>query len=73
MFFEKKDYPAALDQYLKAVDVDPKHGNSYNNIANLYYMGREYEKAREYLAKAEANGAKINPAFKDAIAKALNK
>ncbi len=73
LLFKKKDYPAALGQYLNAVEVDPKHGNSYNNIANLYYMGREYEKAGEYLAKAEASGAKINPAFKDAIAKALNK
>lgn len=73
LLFKKKDYPAALGQYLKAVEVDPKHGNAYNNIANLYYMRREYDKAREYLEKAEANGAKINPAFKQAIAEALNK
>ena len=58
---------------MKAVEVDPKHGNSYNNIANLYYMGKQYDKAQEYLDKAEANGAKINPAFKQALAKALNK
>jgi len=73
LLFKKKDYPAALDQYLKAVEVDPKHGNSYNNIANLYYMGKQYDKAREYLEKAEANGAKVNPAFKQAVDKALNK
>lgn len=73
LLFRKKEYPAALDQYLKAVSADPKHGNAYNNIANLYYMGRQYDKAREYLEKAEANGAKINPAFKQAIAQALNK
>ena len=55
------------------MEVDPKHGNSCNNIANLYYMGKQYDKAQEYLDKAEANGAKINPAFKQALAKALNK
>lgn len=73
LLFKKKEYQAAMDQYLQAVTADPKHGNSYNNIANLYYMGRQYDKAREYLEKAEANGAQINPAFKEAIAKALNK
>jgi tetratricopeptide (TPR) repeat protein len=73
MLFKQKQYQAALDQYLKAVEADPKHGNSYNNIANLYYMGKQYEKAQEYLDKAEANGAKINPAFKEALAKALKK
>ena len=73
LLFKKKSYPEALRQYLKAVEVDPKHGNSYNNIANLYYMGKQYDKAQEYLDKAEANGAKINPAFKQALAKALNK
>jgi tetratricopeptide (TPR) repeat protein len=73
LLFKKKAYQEALGQYLKAVEVDPKHGNSYNNIANLYYMGKQYDKAQDYLDKAEANGAKINPAFKQALAKALNK
>ncbi len=73
LLFKKKEYPAALDRYLQAVAADPKHGSAYNNIANLYYMGRQYDKAREYLEKAEANGAKINPAFKQAIAEALKK
>jgi tetratricopeptide (TPR) repeat protein len=73
LLFKKKEYQPALDQYLKAVEVDPKHGNSYNNIANLYYMGKQYDKAQDYLNKAEANGAKVNPAFKQALAKALNK
>jgi tetratricopeptide (TPR) repeat protein len=73
LLFKRKEYSPALDQYLKAVEVDPKHGNSYNNIANLYYMGKQYDKAKENLDKAEANGAKVNPAFKQALAKALNK
>jgi tetratricopeptide (TPR) repeat protein len=73
LLFKKKACQGALDQYLKAVEIDPKHGNSYNNIANLYYLGKQYDKAEEYLDKAEANGAKVNPAFKQALAKALNK
>jgi tetratricopeptide (TPR) repeat protein len=73
LLFKKKACQEALDQYLKAVEIDPKHGNSYNNIANLYYLGKQYDKAEEYLDKAEANGAKVNPAFKQALAKALNK
>jgi tetratricopeptide (TPR) repeat protein len=73
LLFKKKEYQPAFEQYSKAVETDPKHGNSYNNIANLYYMSRQYEKAQEFLEKAEANGAKINPAFKEAVAKALKK
>lgn len=36
-------------------------------------MGKQYQKALDYLNQAEANGAKINPEFKNAILKALEK
>ena len=43
------------------------------NLANLYYMAKQYQKARDHLSKAEENGAEVNPKFKQAILKALEK
>jgi tetratricopeptide (TPR) repeat protein len=71
--FKMKKYQEAMDQYLKAIEVEPRHGNAYNNIANLYFMSQQYDKALEYLEKGEANGAKVNPEFKKAILKALGR
>jgi tetratricopeptide (TPR) repeat protein len=73
LLFKMKRYQEALDQYLKAVQSDPKYGSAYNNIANLYFMAKKYDKALEYIEKAEANGVKVHPDFKNAVLKALGK
>ena len=73
IFFKLKNYQEACDQYLKGIKVNPKHSNAYNNLALIYYMTEQYQKAMNYLAQAEANGAQINPELKKAIFKALRK
>ena len=73
IFFKLKEYQEAYAQYLEAIKINPQHGNAYNNLANLYYMGKQYQKASDCLNKAEANGAKINPELKKAILKALGR
>ncbi len=73
ILFKMNKYQEAMDQYLKAIEAEPRHGNAYNNIANLYFMSQQYDKALEYLEKAEANGAKVNPEFKKAVLKALGR
>lgn len=73
IFFKLKKFQQSHNQYFEALKIDPKHGNSYNNLANLYYMGKKYQKAFEYLKQAEINGVKINPKFKEAILKAIKK
>lgn len=73
IFFKLKKYQEAYGEYLQAVETDPKHGNAYNNLANLYYMAKQYQKALDCLNQAEANGVKINTEFKKAILKALEK
>jgi pentatricopeptide repeat protein len=73
LLFKMKRYQEALDQYLKAVQSDPKYGSAYNNIANLYFRAKQYDKALEYIKKAEANGVKVHPDFKNAVLKALGK
>ena len=73
ILFKLKKYKESLDQYLEAVNVNPKHGNAYVNIANLNYMARKYQKALYYLEKADSSGAKVNPEFRAAIYKAIGK
>jgi tetratricopeptide (TPR) repeat protein len=73
ILFKLKKYKESLDQYLQAVRVNPNHGNAYNNIANLNFMARQYQRALYYLEKAEICGIKVNPKFREAIYKAMGK
>ncbi len=71
IFFKLKRYQDAHGQYFEAIERDPKHGNAYNNLINLYFMAEDYRKALDYVNKAEANGAQIHPELKKAVLKAL--
>lgn len=73
ILFKLKEYQEAYAQYAEAVKINPQHANAYNNIANLHYMAKQYQKALECLNQAEANGVEINPELKKAILKALGK
>jgi len=73
IFFKIKRYQEASDQYQKTIEIDPQHGNAYNNLANLYYVTGENQKALDYLNLAGANGVKINPELKKAVLEALKK
>ena len=73
ILFRLNKYQEAFREYLEAIKINPQHGNAYNNLANLYHMGKEYQKALDCLNQAEANGAEINPKLKKEILKALGK
>jgi pentatricopeptide repeat protein len=73
IFFQMKMYKEALLQYLKTIEINPKHGNAYNNLANLYFMAKKYDLALDYLNQAEANGIQVNPKFKKAVLAELRK
>jgi tetratricopeptide (TPR) repeat protein len=73
VLFKNKNYKEALDEYNEAVKIDPAHGSAYNNLANLYYMSKEYKKALDCLTRAEQKGVEINPELKQAVLKALGK
>ncbi len=73
ILFKLNKLQEAFREYLEAIKINPQHGNAYNNLANLYHMGKEYQKALDCLNQAEANGAEINPKLKKAILKALGK
>ncbi|MGD9345708.1 MAG: tetratricopeptide repeat protein [Candidatus Aminicenantes bacterium] len=73
IFFKMKKFQEAHDQYQEAIKIDPTHGDSYNNLAALYFQVKQYQKAMNYLNQAEENGAEVNPEFKKAILKSLEK
>lgn len=73
IFFKMKNFKEAYTQYMETIKLNPKHGKAYNNLAIIHYMSKQYQRALEYLNKAEANGAKVNPKFKEAILKNLKK
>lgn len=68
-----KKYQEAQDQYLEAVRINPKYGDAYNNLASLYYLVKKYAQAMEYLKLAEENGAEVNPKFKEALDRQIQK
>ena len=71
ILLKMKRLKEAHQQYLEAVKVDPKHGNSLNNLSTLYFMVKNYEKAKEYMDRAEATGMTVNEKYKKALLKAL--
>jgi len=73
IFYRMKKFQEAHDQYQEAIRIDPTHGDSYNNLAALYFQVKQYQKAMNYLNQAEENGAEVNPEFKKALLKALEK
>jgi len=73
ILFKMKKLQEAYAQYKEAIRINPRHGDAYNNLANLYYMSKQYQKALDCLEQAEANGAIINPGLKKAVLNALGK
>lgn len=63
-------YDPALNEYQRALEKNPEHGYACNNLANLYFLRKQYDLAREYLDRAEKCGAGINPGFRKALQKA---
>lgn len=61
----------AVNEYQRALEKNPEHAYACNNLANLYFLRKQYDQAREYLDRAEQYGARINPGFRKALQKAL--
>lgn len=73
IYFKMKKFQEAHDQYQAAIRINPQYGEAYNNLAALYFQVKQYQKALDYIIKAEASGANVNPEFKKAILEALRK
>lgn len=53
---EKKDWPAAEASYLKALEIKPGHSNATVELANVYQLSGQKDKAAELMARASAAG-----------------
>jgi pentatricopeptide repeat protein len=73
ILFKLNKFQEANDQYLEAIRIEPTHASAYNNLINLYFMGKNYEIALQFINQAEANGVKLNQKLKEAVLKAAGK
>jgi len=46
------DSQAALQAYLRAIEIDPRHGDAYNNIATLYHLDGRLDEAIAWYHRA---------------------
>jgi tetratricopeptide (TPR) repeat protein len=53
---EKKDWPAAEASFLKALEIKPGHAGVTLELANVYQVTGQKEKAAELMAKAQGAG-----------------
>ncbi|MFW6129199.1 MAG: tetratricopeptide repeat protein [Candidatus Aminicenantaceae bacterium] len=67
IFFKMKAYPKAVNQYSEAIKINPKHGKAYNNLAIIFFLAKQYQKALDFLNKAESQGVEINQKLKEDI------
>lgn len=64
ILFKLKKYEEAVVQYVEVVKRNPRHGQAFNNLANLFFMARQKDKAAYCVNRAEACGFKVDPRFK---------
>ena len=53
---QKKDWPAAEASFLKALEIKPGHSGVTLELANVYQVSGQKEKAAELMAKAQLTG-----------------
>jgi len=73
IYFKLKKLQEAHDQYVESIKRNPKHDKAYNNLINIYFMAKQYQKAMELVEQAEATGIRINAKLKEAIQQAIEK
>jgi len=49
---KKEDYDNAIEHFLKVVDILPTAGTVVLNLADLYFLKKEYEAAKKYAVQA---------------------
>jgi tetratricopeptide (TPR) repeat protein len=67
ILFKLRRAGEARDAYQAAIRADPRHGNAYNNLVNLFYVAGDGDSARQAIALAEKNGVTVNEKLKQAV------
>ena len=56
IFYRKGDYDSAIRNYTRAMEIEPDDGGAYYNMACVYSMLKNTDRACEYLRKAVSHG-----------------
>ena len=73
ILFKLNRIQEASGQYLKAIEADAGHLRAYNNLVNICYLARDYEKALKFIKQAKTNGVELNPKLREAVLKTAQK
>jgi len=60
----------AISDYIMAIQLNPKYSKAYVNLADIYYMKKNYDKAWENIHKAESLGYQVPPKFLEKLREA---
>lgn len=55
-----KDYPAAIENFTKVLELDPSNGNAALQLGQAYYRSNQFDEAVVALTKAQENGQGAN-------------
>ena len=60
----------AISDYTMAIELNPKYSKAYINLADIYYMKKNYDKAWENVHNAENLGHQVPPEFLEKLREA---
>jgi len=63
----------AIDNYTKAIAVNPKDAQAYYGRGQCYFMKHESDKAQADISKAEKLGIFISPELREQLKKVLDR
>src|SRR5207237_10745270 len=63
-YFRAERFAEAERAYKSSLDIDPKIGEAWNNLAALYLTTRRIDQAARAVESAEKVGYHVNPALK---------
>jgi tetratricopeptide (TPR) repeat protein len=59
VYYDKRNYDQAIEDYSKAIELNPQYADAYSNRGNAYYDKRNYDQAIEDYSKA----IELNPQY----------
>jgi tetratricopeptide (TPR) repeat protein len=63
----------AFVEYQKAIEIEPGHGESHNNLSYIYFLAKQYEKSWEHMQIAKECGVEVNAQAENALKQKLGK
>ena len=68
-YFRKGMLNEALEQFNKAIGINPEYGEAHNNLAVVYFLRKEYKDAWRHLKIARKLHAQANLKFVEDLKK----